>query len=203
MEKKNNVLIIVVVILSLLLVVFGGYIIYDKLLNAEKETITKEEDPITEERDPITLEKGTFKNDANGGSGTVQVEGYVTTIEKNEDPYCQENCTDKINYVFFNILRTENTEFQDYINGHEGNSFVSGNAIGLGCIKNEILSYVNDSDLNGMKGYELLKDDTSKIMNSTKEKPVILELERLKFSSGSYAPSCYSHITKITVIESN
>ena len=52
-----------------------------------------------------------------------------------------------------------------------------------------------------MKEYNLTKDETTKIMTATKEKTVKLELEKLKLTDGVEAPNCYSHITKIKVID--
>ena len=52
-----------------------------------------------------------------------------------------------------------------------------------------------------MKEYQLSVVDSVKIMNSTINNPIFLELERLEFNGGSGAPTCYSHITNIKVVE--
>jgi len=149
------------------------------------------------------LEKGTFKlSDQHGGAGTVQVEGYATTAEKDDgwEDGCDEEACAKVDYVIFNILRTENSDFKKFLETLSGNSFVDESAIGIGCIEDGILSWANDSDATGMKTYNLSKSDTTAIMNATKEKPIILELERFEFTGGSGAPACYSHISAIKII---
>ena len=52
-----------------------------------------------------------------------------------------------------------------------------------------------------MKSYNLSKEDTTKIMNATKENPITLKLERLELTSPGDALSCYSHITTIKVVD--
>lgn len=220
-KKGRGSLITVIVILSLLVVSLGGYIVYDKFIanndiknndNESKNNDDVSSDNVSSDNvsrdeissDTIELQKGSFKITSTGdnGYGTVFVKGYVTVEEEYDcgDGDCEiDENTPKVNYVSFNILENENQDFNKYLTGLNGNSFGGENSIGLGCITNNILSYYNDSDIYGMKGYIKTITDTNKIMNSTIENPIVLELERLEFNGGSGAPACYSHITTIRI----
>ena len=129
--------------------------------------------------------------------GKVIVSGYVTSKKVGDGPgVCLDDC---VNYVFFNILEADNTKFLKFIEEFAGNSYVSDNAIGLGCLENGVLSYYNHSDEFGEKLYTLTKAETEQIMNSSESTPIVLELERKKLSGGGGAPTCYSHITFIKI----
>ena len=130
-------------------------------------------------------------------SGVVEVIGY-TIIEKISDFDSEE----EYDYVFFNILETKSNDFNKYLKSISGNSFVRNNAIGLGCRLDNLIKYYNSSDkLGDLKYFELSKNDSKKILSSTKSNPVRLRLERLVYTSGSWAPACYSHITNIDVVD--
>ena len=126
------------------------------------------------------------------GYGKVQVLGYAYTEKK--------FLGGKDTYVFFKVLQSSGNNFSVYLNNHDGNSFVKKNAIGLGCIVNGKIGYYNASDEFGDKDFDISGDDTSKILNSSKAKPIKLNLEKLKFSSGAGSDSyCYSHMTYINI----
>ena len=98
-------------------------------------------------------------------------------------------------------MRLQSDDFSSYVRDLNGNAFAKENAIGLGCIENNRLSYVNDSDELGMKGYNLSESDTSILLNSSQSNPITLELEKLQYTSGRGAPKCYSHITYVKVVK--
>lgn len=52
-----------------------------------------------------------------------------------------------------------------------------------------------------MKDFSFSTSNTNKIMSSTKENPVKLELGKLKLTNGGFATTCYSHMTTIDVID--
>ena len=81
----------------------------------------------------------------------------------------------------------------------QGNAFALENAIGLGCVIDNQITYINDSDETEFKRYKLSQEDSEKILNSTESNPITLKLEKLQLSSGRGASLCYSHITKIEV----
>ena len=127
--------------------------------------------------------------------GKVTVTGFVT-IGKMSSFDCFENC-ETVDYLFFHVMETEDESFLNFLEDRAGNSFVLGNAIGLGCVNNGVLSYYNSSDALGGKHFSLSKDNTKKLLDSSRYNMVTLELERKEFSGGSEAPLCYSHITTI------
>jgi hypothetical protein len=130
-----------------------------------------------------------------GYYGDLVVKGYSTVVETLE-PFCQENCA-KYNSVLFNITETKNESIEDYIGGQIGNSFVSETGIGIGCVENEIISRWNDSDEFGMKEYMSSTEISERILESTKEKPVTIQLTRFPYTGGRGAPACYSHFAEI------
>ena len=48
--------------------------------------------------------------------------------------------------------------------------------------------------------YELSKNSSKKILDSTEGNPIKLRLTRLEYNGGTSAPICYSHITNVEVI---
>lgn len=183
MQNKKS-LIIIITIVSLVILVFLGYLVSKKIL-------INNNDNKGDSNNKFSIETE---------SGRVEVLGYATLEKVNEADCYTDNCN-KYDYVFFNILESESEDFLTYIENLNGNTFVSNQNIGLGCFSNNILNYYNHSDEFGMKSFTLTKDETSKIMNSTKENPIKLELEKSKLTGGIGAPNCYSHITNIKVIE--
>jgi len=212
MEIKNSKgIIILVVILAILVVGLGGFLVYDKIL---KDVSSQKDDNKGNNNPERTLEKGNFQFKENLSEGTVQVEGYVTTKQRclddilgeecDEDDPCVEECQnfDDRPFVVFNVLRSGNSDFQAYLKYLGENRGLENNkTFDLGCIENEVLSCVNFSDKYDVKEYKFSKSDTSTIMASTKEKPIILELEQLVFSLGKGTDGyCFSPITNIKII---
>ena len=206
--KKTTLL---CVILGILLLGAVGFIVYDKFIATDKDDDSSK----TENNQPVKLEKGTFRldpTDGMGWNGYTQVEGYATIKTM---PDCWETCEndnpDTVEYVMFHVVRSGNQEFLKYIGNNEGNAFGGGGVIGLGCTKDGSIYYVNHSDasfyalsndngdLNPTAVRKLSASDSVKILASTKDNPIILNLERERLSSGSGAPACYSHITTISL----
>ena len=165
-----------------------------------KEETKKEENTNTQKQNNTKKETELGKNDTfsmKTESGVVEVIGYPT-IKQLSDFETDET----FNYVYFNIVETKSSEFQKYIKMYGNNSFVGKNAIGLGCKIDNAIKYYNSSDkLGEFKYFELSKEDSKLIFNATKDKPVRLKLERLQYTSGTGAPACYSHITKVQVVK--
>lgn len=201
-KKQNSegfsavVVLIILVIIGLVSAV--GWLVYDRQNNKQATNNTQETVmPAHDVAKPRVLAKGTF-GDA-GEYGSFEAEGY-TSISKLDEAFCEENCK-KYDYVFFTITRTENTNIFKYINSISGNSFVQDKSIGMGCVVDGQIKYTNSSDANGMKEYAVSKDDTSAILASAANKIVVLGFERLQFSSGGGAPTCYSHFTTIKLVK--
>ena len=202
-EKKNNKGLIIGLIIFLIVCLIGsGYFVYKIIYIDNNNSNEIENDDIVqinEKKDEQNIEDqiDTFSNVTN--SGKVRVKGYAVVNKQNECEECEGS--KEYEYVYFYITDTKSQEFIDYVKSLQGNAFATDNAIGLGCIENNILSYVNDNDELGMNGYSLTKEETSKIINSSKDKTITLEIERFKLTGGSDAPICYSHITNIKIID--
>ena len=200
-QEKNNkgiiiLLAVLVVILTILCVLFATGTINSKSNEVNNNSQTNNENINNTESQPIQGELGendTFSTTTN--SGVVEVIGYPEVKELVDEMYTGE----KYNYVYFYVTKTKSTEFKKYLDSLAGNSFVSNNSIGLGCSKDGIITYYNSSDQLGDKEYKLSQADSNKILQATESNPVKLKLERLLYTSGKGAPSCYSHITKIEV----
>ena len=204
-QKGFSIVEILVVIAIVGLIGAVGWLVYDRQNNKANEeqtnTQSQTENPTTEsitqeEVQPKALQKGTFGD--SGEYGTFQAEGYTSAVKRNE-AFCEENCK-QYDYVFFNITKSENTKIFDYINSSAGNSFVQDKAIGMGCVANGVISYFNSSDTVS-KEYSISQSDTQKILTATKEKPVRLDIERLMYTGGRGAPTCYSHFATFKVID--
>ena len=201
-KKQSGFGAVEVILIVIIIILIGalGWTFWNNSKDSDKtdEATTSETQPEVKSDEPIALEKGTFS--ASKEAGTVQVEGYASIDKMNQDLRCEDNCKTN-DYVFFNITRTENQDILQYIKDLDGNTFAGKKSIGLGCVEDGVLSYYNVSDKNGSKEYKLSEDDTSKIIDSTSDKPVALQLEKLKSTGGSEAPSlCYSHMTKIELL---
>lgn len=196
-----EILIVAVIVGSIGL---AGWLAYDRQKNTADNNATNaqtaqqnEETFAQEQVEPKSLARGTFGD--NGDYGTLQAEGYATTIEAQE-AFCENNCP-QYDYVFFNITKTENTNIYSYLKNRRGNSFVQDKAIGMGCLLNGKISYSNSSDEKGIQEYSLSEEETSEIMNATADNPITLELERLQHSGGRGAPTCTSLFTTFDLIE--
>lgn len=153
-----------------------------------------------ENKQNLNVKDNFGKNDTfsyDNGYGTVDVLGYVTI--ENIELYDED---EKINYVYFNIIDTKSNDFLQYIDSLNGNSFVSNKAIGLGCTDYKKIFYLNSSDEKEFENYELDENVSNKILASSIDNPIKLRLTRFKYSGGSGAPNCYSHISTIELLES-
>lgn len=140
--------------------------------------------------------------DASTYYGKTTVRGYVTTEKVYSGDVVTED-SPSYDMVFLNIMESNSNELLAFVElyGASGNSYVNGKAIAIGCVKDGKLVHYNDSDDYGMQEYVLDEASTTQLMNSTKEAPVTLEVERYKFTGGSGAPDCYSHISTIKIKE--
>jgi hypothetical protein len=208
-KEKNNTWLIVLLVLIIMGLI--GYICYkeikegnkpspapveEKKEDKEPDVIPSKEEKKEDEKPVKVKETDTFSLDTE--SGVAYVTGYAT-IEELRGDGLEEDENEKVDYVLFHITSPTSSNFLKWIKSIEGNAFVGEKAIGLGCVENNIIKYVNSSDKLGDKEFTLTKNDSTMIINSTKDSPVTLKLERLQFTSGSGAPLCYSHITYVSV----
>ena len=123
--------------------------------------------------------------------GNVFVEGY-TTIEKMPEPFC-EDCEPR-DVIFFNVTKVRNNNFEKFLK--EGVINTKEDAIGIGCMEDDLIVYGNSSTAFGAKNYKLSYELTNEIMSSTENSPVVLELEIHPSLPGGAGP-CYSWATRI------
>lgn len=127
------------------------------------------------------------------------INDHATQQEKPE-AFCEENYSE-VTYVFFNVLNTDNKFFDDYIGKRTGNSFVGESSIGIGCVEENVLWRWNHSDQFGMKKYIDSLETSMAMLNSNKENPITIELERYLFTGGAGAPACYSHFAQLKILK--
>ena len=211
MEKEKNnrgviiLLTVIIVILAVLCVLFATDTITLKSNTTNNNSGQNTGNTQQETESNNNIENNSIQNElgvndtfsTSTNSGIVEVIGYPEIKELTNELGDGEH----YNYIYFHIKEAKSTEFKNYIESLKGNSFVLENAIGIGCNVDGKITYNNSSDELGDKGYEISQEDSSKILNATENNPVRLKLERLALSYGKGAPVCYSHITKIEVVD--
>lgn len=183
---------ILILVLSFCLILFGC----GKKEDTEENNNTQGGDTPT-----IVEDVNDFTYNGEIGYGTATVVGYVS-VEKasSSDVVGPGEDENKYDLFYFNITDSKNEQFLNYLKDHNGNAYVSENKFAIGCLDdNDNIVYYNDSDENGMTKYEVTTPSSTKIVNSTKDNPVKLEIEIFKFTGGSGAPKCYSFISSIKV----
>ena len=208
MEEKSNFLVILLII-AIISIGLGGYIVYEKKINSsvsldskevEKKQIVQDKEIKEKKEEEIKKEEkvnSTFS--LIDEAGIAYVEGYVEKEHRSGTMYFSDE--GDVDYLLFHIVNTDSNDFLKWIDNSKGNSFVGDKAIGIGCINDNIIEYYNSSDEKEDAQYRISKNDSEKIINSTKDNLVKLKLERKVYTGGSGTPMCYSHITNINVIE--
>lgn len=157
--------------------------------------------PSTGEGAASGLPGGTFSDQQTGSySGDIYVRGYAD-VQRVQEPFCQDDC-ETFDYVFFHILASGNATLDDFFTLNEGNAYVQPNAVGLGCrLENGTIQYTNLSVAYQMREFTLSYPESQAILQSSKNKPIELQLIKLPMEGGTEAPACYSHFTLIKVRE--
>ena len=189
---------IIIFLIIILILLVCGYMFSSKINSKEKSKSKDKNDvqmdlPISKEED-----KNEFNYNSEIGYGTATVVGYATT-EQVSDSDIAYPLAPVYDMIYFNVVETKNDSFLRFLKDYEGNTYLGDKKFAIGCLQNDKIIYYNDSDETGMKEYELSVDETEKIMNSTKNSLVKLEIEIFKHTSGMGAPKCYSWISTISV----
>lgn len=144
------------------------------------------------------LPEGTFQlNDKLAPSGTAYVRGYAVTQDMRE-PFCERDCQ-TYKYVFLVVTDTSNEAFKRFLRDNAGNTYAGPEKIGLGCIKDETLTYWNDTDSHGRQEYRVDPAVSRSILQSSQDAPVTLALTKEPFRGGAGAPACYAHFTRVEI----
>lgn len=215
MKIKNNQegiahLVAILAIVVVVAIGFVGWKVWDnRQTNPSNTKDSTNQKPVAEAPSTIQqtkkeLSAGDFGNF--GNYGTFQAEGYAKVFKVLDDNTA--NCgmsnpgveCPKINGVFFVITKSPNTKILPYIKFvKETYPSVPTNSLIMGCPANDTIQYSNMSD-DASKDYTINSVDTAKILASTVEKPITLEITKKKQSFGKDAPSCYSDFTSYKLI---
>ena len=193
-KKREKVLKLILLFSGLVIVGVVTFFIYSDMLITMREG----DNNINEVKE---LEIGSFSMPE--GYGTVQVEGYAQ-IQPTMD--CADGCdaqTQKgmFEFVVFTITKINNDALKEYFETNPDYS-TAWPQIGLGCYLDELITYDNNADITGIKNYELSTIASTKIINSSQDKLIRLELEKLPLTTESDAPvDCYSHFNRISVLD--
>jgi hypothetical protein len=134
-----------------------------------------------------------------GFYGTLTLTGYVEVQKRICNP--GDMCGETVDYVYFVFPNTDNEAIKKFTGSMDGNTFVAGDRVGIGCqraTQNKIV-YENDADIGWQVG-EIISSDYTRLMASTKAKPVQLKMTREVYTSGRGAPDCYSHFRNFDVL---
>lgn len=142
----------------------------------------------------------TFKETQEYGFyGTLTLNGYVEVQRRVCNP--GDMCGETVDYVYFVFPQTDNEAIKKFAGSMDGNSFVAGSRVGIGCqrsAQNKVI-YENDADI-GWKVGEIIGSDYTKLMASTSANPVELKMTREVYTGGRGAPDCYSHFRNFDVL---
>ncbi|MBT4917244.1 hypothetical protein HN709_03345 [Candidatus Peregrinibacteria bacterium] len=155
------------------------------------------EDPVPADEAPLNSFK--YDEEKYVHHGTLTIEGYAT-LEEQQESFCEEDCS-TYTYIFFNILNTDNEAIDNYVKEGKGNSFIGDNSIGLGCVEDNSIWHISSSDISPNKEYETSQEVSYKILNSSIENPITIEVTRPLFTGGAGAPDCYSHFTQFNIVD--
>ena len=205
-----------IIILSILVLGLGGYIFYDKLLrktNNGTQELKNNDNKIEENNsnnetniDNSQNVQDSFNN--NQYVGMTNISGYAT-VEKEKHSYyeddnnCeyQNNCYE-ISHVYFHILDSKDKDFLEYSNEYkEPKLSDSNNVIVLGCFIDNKVNYVSFSDELKDQDLYLSENQTKKLLNSSKNNPINLQVLKLKFTGGVDGIDCWSDVTYLNVLD--
>lgn len=209
--KKSNyflkfmVVVLLIIISGLLGWMIGAGAFNELVKQTEPKEINieqlKENEQTSSESNDDTINNSGFIFDPtssdyaeNNGYGSVQVTGYAY-VEK--VGYYEK----KFDYVYFQVINSSDNVFLKFLESQDGNSFAKKDAMGLGCIDGENIKWSNYSNEHGYAYYTMDKENTSKIINSSSSNTIRLNIEKLKVKDGVGADDCYSHATKISIVE--
>ncbi len=187
-NKKNTVLVFLIIILLIIILVLGVFSFYS--IN----------NTLNEKFDILERELEEIKKDIVGEYSTVIVTGYA---ELESEKY---EIKDEIKYegVYFNILNCENSEFLASIDNNTDNrEVILGHLINNSIVFGDIVFNDSTGEIAvSRSGYRKLSTDiTSRIINSTKENPIKIELTLYKIVSGEMAINNTSAVIGISIIE--
>jgi hypothetical protein len=146
-----------------------------------------------------TNEDAFHKDNAGNYYGTLTLTGYLDVQKRVCNP--GDMCGETVDYASFIFTQTSSEAIKEFTGQNQGNSFIAGDRVGLGCQQKNLsrIYYQNFADEDNVEG-EIEGEDYTKLIASTKDKPVQIKLTRELYTSGRGAPDCYSHFRNFDVL---
>jgi len=146
---------------------------------------------------PSAEPAATFTKDTNGYHGTFTLTGY---IQKELRPRYADDKTTKVNYAYFIFSKTNSTLLSSFVSGNQGNSYVTNNGIGLGCLdsnnNNIYITNLSGSNENVITGSAL-----QTLLGSTSNNQVKLQASYRTSTHEGGAPACFSFFENFQVTQ--
>ncbi len=151
---------------------------------------------------PVALLRGNFGEI--GNYGMFQAEGYAKTVKVDDNSNCPMSsppvACPKIDTIFFVISKVENTKILDYLRSIQIPD-TPDKSFQMGCLQDGSINYTNDADeVGSSKAYSINKADSMMLRSASSDKPVKVEITKLKQTYGK-AASCYSTFTTYKLFE--
>jgi hypothetical protein len=139
-----------------------------------------------------------FRNGYDYSSGSAQLYGYVE-FENRSDASSNEI----YKYVTFHILESNSEEFMKYLKSNADNTYITENSIGLGCLVDNSIKFINYSDVNETsESIKIIREtdlNYNDLLASTKDNPVIINVRKyINTTYYSYHPICESMLSSIS-----
>ena len=179
-------------IICLLIIIVIGLAIYAVKDYVDNKDNSKLEKPIT---DTFLYD---FRDGYDYSSGAAQLLGYVEIINK-----IDVSSNDTYKYIMFHILESNSEEFMKYLKSNADNTYITENSIGLGCLVDNSIKFINYSNVNEISESIKIMRETdlnyNDLLASTKDNPVIINVKKnINTTYYSYHPICESMLSSIS-----
>lgn len=139
------------------------------------------------------------ESDRYGFFGTLTLTGYTNIQTRVCNP--GDMCGETVEYVNFHFNPEPNPALKEFLGQNQGNSFAGAAIIGMGCYQQDRqrIFYENFGDESNVQG-TITGPDLEKLLASSNDNQVRLQLTRPIYTSGQGAPDCYSHFRNFDVL---
>lgn len=139
------------------------------------------------------------KNDTYDYFGTLTLTGYLKVEKRVCNP--GDMCEKTRDYASFVFSQTSSKAIYDFLGTNEGNAFVQGKGVGIGCYEKDASRiYSQNEGDDGMVENIITGNNLQSLLNSNEKNPIKLQLTKPIYTSGRGAPDCYSHFRNFNVI---
>ena len=184
MEKNLIICLLIIIVIGLAI-----YAVKDYIDNKDNSKLEK---PIT---DTFLYD---FRDGYDYSSGAAQLLGYVEIINK-----IDVSSNDTYKYIMFHILESNSEGFMKYLKSNADNTYITENSIGLGCLVDNSIKFINYSNVNEISESIKIMRETdlnyNDLLASTKDNPVIINVKKnINTTYYSYHPICESMLSSIS-----